>query len=115
MKAGVRHGPTWQADDRMAGKSLACLPNSGRTWPPTDTDGAGGALGWLVRGEGGALEPEPGNYRPTGSPCRTVTTVWMPPRTMKSPVTSMNRGASAATRSSQMRFVTASWNAPSSR
>ncbi len=39
----------------------------------------------------------------------------MPPRTPKSPVTSIQRGRAAATKSSMMRFVTSSWNAPSLR
>jgi len=43
------------------------------------------------------------------------TTVWMPPRTLKSASTVMRRGASTATRSSRMRLVTASWKWPSSR
>ncbi len=43
------------------------------------------------------------------------TTVWIPPRTSQSVVTVIRRGATAATRSSRMRLVTSSWNAPSFR
>ena len=49
------------------------------------------------------------------SPRRTVTTVWIPPRTKKSPTTSMKRGLVAAAMSSRIWLVTASWNAPSLR
>ena len=45
----------------------------------------------------------------------TLTTVWVPPRTLKSPSIVILRGRVAATRSSRMRFVTASWKCPSSR
>ena len=44
-----------------------------------------------------------------------VTTVVMPPRTLKSPTTVICRGAQAATRSSRILLVTASWKAPSWR
>ena len=45
----------------------------------------------------------------------TVTVVVMPPRTQNLPVTVIERGEIAATRSSQIWLVTASWNAPSLR
>ena len=41
--------------------------------------------------------------------------VVMPPRMLKAPSTRARRGLTAATRSSRIRLVTASWNAPSSR
>ena len=41
--------------------------------------------------------------------------VWIPPRTRKSPATVMDRGCVAATRSSRILLVTASWKAPSLR
>ncbi len=44
-----------------------------------------------------------------------VTTVWRPPRRLKSAATVIRRGRSAATRSSRIRFATASWKMPSSR
>ena len=47
--------------------------------------------------------------------CSTTTVVWMPPRTLKSPSTRARRGSMAATRSSRIRLVTASWKAPSLR
>ena len=73
--------------------------------------------GYFGRGRVYGISPtEQRNQTPSGrSPWRAVTTVWIPPRTAKSPVTSIQRGASARARSSQIRFVTASWNVPSSR
>ena len=44
-----------------------------------------------------------------------VTSVVMPPRTFQRVCTVMRRGLMAATRSSRMRLVMSSWNAPSSR
>ena len=44
-----------------------------------------------------------------------TTRVVMPPRTPKLASTVIERGANAATRSSKMRLVTASWKWPSSR
>jgi hypothetical protein len=51
--------------------------------------------------------------RPQG--CCATTTVWIPPRTRKSPSTTILRGARARTRSSRIRLVTASWKCPWSR
>src|SRR5262245_30330115 len=48
-------------------------------------------------------------------PYTARTSVLIPPRTLKSPTTSAHRGRAAATKSSRMRLVTASWNAPSWR
>ncbi len=55
------------------------------------------------------------NATQAGSSCRQTTLVEMPPRTRNSPVTVRRRGASSATRSSQMSLVTRSWKAPTSR
>src|SRR5262249_42012726 len=46
-------------------------------------------------------------------PYTARTSVLIPPRTLKSPTTSAHRGRAAATKSSRMWLVTASWNAPS--
>ena len=43
------------------------------------------------------------------------TTVLMPPRMLKSPSTSIQRGAATVTKSFRMRLVTSSWKAPSLR
>ena len=48
-------------------------------------------------------------------PAVTVTVVVMPPRTQNLPITVIDRGEIALDESSQIRLVTASWNAPSSR
>ena len=47
--------------------------------------------------------------------CIATIVVVMPPRTLNSPSTRARRGRVAATRSSRIRLVTASWKAPSSR
>src|SRR6266571_3984966 len=47
--------------------------------------------------------------------CSATTLVKIPPRTWKRAVRRRNRGASSLTRSSQIRFVIASWKAPSLR
>jgi hypothetical protein len=39
----------------------------------------------------------------------------MPPRTVKSPTTSIQRGPATATKSFRIRLVTSSWKAPSFR
>src|SRR5262245_4833944 len=73
------------------------------------------ALPGLVRERGVARSvPLAFPPRPAASK-RTVTTVLIPPRMFQSPTTSMRRGASVRTRSSRMRLVTSSWNAPSFR
>src|SRR5689334_16110931 len=47
--------------------------------------------------------------------CSANTEVAMPPRTLKRASSRIQRGLVARARSSRMRLVTASWNAPSSR
>lgn len=64
----------------------------------------------VARAWAGASRPYAGH-----SPWRAVTTVLMPPRTLKLPTTSARTGSSAATRSLRMRFVTSSKKWPSSR
>src|SRR5438309_3338747 len=67
-----------------------------------------------LAGSGAPGDPEDDRALPVHG-YRASTTVWIPPRIAKSPVIEIFRGLSAPIRSSRILFVTASWNAPSSR
>ena len=65
---------------------------------------------WVIHAVGpvwGRQSPEDRDC-PRQSAYSAVTTVWMPPRMLKSPTTFIFRGRTAATRSSRIRLVTAS-------
>ena len=72
-----------------------------------------------ARPEVGGAVPQVGSQRDEGDhrrvPCSATTRVRMPPRMRKSPSMRIHWGWRAATRSSRIRLVTASWKAPSLR